>query len=84
MNSSTTAFSSDGQEVLSRQVESTLPLGHSTASGKNQKEFRGYFEIARCVEFIKSDAKFLKVKLNVAVHIANSSDTYRLLCFMTT
>jgi len=68
MSSSTAAFSSDGQEVLSRQVESTLPLGHSTASGKNQKELRGYFEIARCVEFIKSDAKFLKVKLNVSLN----------------
>ena len=57
---SSTAFSSDGQEALSRQIDSTLPLEPSTSTGR--KELRGYFEIERCVEFIRSDPSFQKVK----------------------
>ena len=57
---SSTAFSSDGQEALSRQIESTLPWEPST-----RKELRGYFEIERCVEFIQSDPSFQRVKFIV-------------------
>ena len=64
---SSTAFSSDGQEALFRQIESTLPLEPSTSTGR--KELRGYFEIERCVEFIRSDPSFQRVKFIVVMSL---------------
>jgi len=57
---SSTAFSSDGQEALFHQIESTFLLEPSTSTGR--KDLREYFEIERCVEFIQSDQSFQRVK----------------------
>lgn len=57
---SSTAFSSDGVEVIARHVASTFPLAHSP-SRKSEDNLRRYYEIERCIDFIRSEPLFQRV-----------------------
>ena len=57
---SSTAFSSDGVEVISRKIASSFAV-EGQSDRRNEKELRRYYEVTRCVDFIKSDPKFERV-----------------------
>lgn len=61
MASSTTAFSSDGVEVISRRIESRFPsvVYHVR---NDERDKRKYYELERCISFIKTH-NFHKVKM---------------------
>lgn len=64
MSGSSTAFSSDGAEVISRKID---PINPAMEAGlqqgrEGQRDLRQYYEIERCSEFIKTH-KFQKVNV---------------------
>lgn len=64
MSGSSTAFSSDGAEVISRKID---PINPAMEAGlqqgrEGQRDLRQYYEIERCSEFIKAH-KFQKVNI---------------------
>ena len=61
MSGSSTAFSSDGAEVISRKIDPINPA--MEADLQRQRDLRQYYEIERCSEFIKTH-NFQKVAWN--------------------
>ncbi len=59
MSSSTIAFSNDGVEVISRQLNTDLTL---TESRKSDKQVEESYELQRCIDFINSN-DFFRVAL---------------------
>lgn len=53
MSGSSTAFSSDGVEVISRKVEPS-PAMEAGLLKEGQRDLRRYYEIERCSAFIKT------------------------------
>ena len=53
MSSSSTAFSSDGVEVISRKIEPN-PAMEAGLQKESQRDLRQYYEIERCSIFIKT------------------------------
>ena len=65
MSGSSTAFSSDGAEVISRKIDPIKPA--MEADLQHQRDLRHYYEIERCSEFIKTH-NFQKVAWNGLYH----------------
>lgn len=60
--SASTAFSSDGVDIISRKIASSIIPVEGPSDRKSERELRRYYEITRCVRFIKSDPKFERVR----------------------
>ena len=55
MSGSSTAFSSDGAEVISRKIDLINPAMEADLQWReSQRDLRQYYEIERCSEFIKT------------------------------
>ena len=54
---SSTAFSSDDVQVISRQIETAFPL-ERPGRGRKEDDLEKYYETSRCVVFIQSNPKF--------------------------
>lgn len=69
MSGSSTAFSSDGVEVISRKIESN-PVMEAGVLKENQRDLRQYYEIVRCSTFIKTHnfQKVSKKKMSLLFH----------------
>lgn len=52
MSGSSTAFSNDGVEVISRKID-PVPAMEAGLLKEGQRDLRQYYEIERCSEFIK-------------------------------
>lgn len=61
MSSSSTAFSSDGVDVISRQIASSLLLQEGVSLRRSEEELREYYEVNHCIEFINSNPKIQRV-----------------------
>lgn len=52
-----TAFSSDGAEAISRQLQSSSALESAyTIKNRTESELRSYYEIERCRRFVRDNS----------------------------
>lgn len=55
--STSAAFSSDGAEAISRQVQSSSALESAyTIKNRTESELRSYYEIERCRRFVRDNS----------------------------